>query len=161
MDPVSLTVITSAIAAGAAASVKDTASAVVKDAYAGLKALIRRKYETVDLAAVEKKPDSEAKRGSLEEDLAEAGAAGDEELARLAQALVDAVERNAPEAAAAVGVDLEKVKAAFLRVGSVDAEGTGVKVRESEFTGGIDIGSVRAGRPGSRGETEDGTRGPR
>jgi hypothetical protein len=157
MDPVtaSLTAIASAIAAGAAASMKDTASAVVKDAYAGIKALIVRKYGSVDLAAVEKKPDSEAKRESLEEDLADAGAEGDDELARLARALVEAVERNAPEAAAAVGVDLEKVKAGFLRVGSVDAEGTGVKVRDAEFSGGIDIGSVRAGRQGGRGEKED------
>jgi hypothetical protein len=54
-----------------------------------------------------------------------------------------------------VGVDLEKVKAAFLRAGSVDAEGTGVKVREAEFTGGIDIGSVDAGRQGEHGEEED------
>jgi hypothetical protein len=162
MDPVSLTVITSTIAAGATAAMKDTASAVVKDAYAGLKALVRRKYASVDLTAVEKKPDSEAKWSSLEEDLDDAGAAGDEELAALARALLEAIERNAPEAAAAVGVDLEKVRAAFLRVGSVDAEGTGVKVREAELTGGIDIGSVRAGRPGSRQEAEeDDTPGPR
>jgi hypothetical protein len=162
MDPVSLTVITSAIAAGAAASLKDTASAAVKDTYEAVKALIRRRYASADVAAVEKKPDSEAKRGSLAEDLADAGAEDDDELARLAQALAEAVERSAPEAAAAIGVDLAQVKAAFLRVGSVEAEGTGVKVRDAEFTGGIEIGSVRAGRPGPRtGEEDDATPGPR
>jgi hypothetical protein len=162
MDAVSLTVITSAIAAGAAASLRDTASAAVKDAYAAVKALIQRKYAPVDLTSVEKKPDSEAKRSSLEEDLADAGAADDGELARLARALAEAVERSAPEAAAAIGVDLAQVKAAFLRVGSVEAEGTGVKVREAEFTGGIEIGSVRAGPQGSRIGQEDGeAAGPR
>jgi len=162
MDPVSLTVITTAIATGAAAAMKDTAAAAVKDAYAAVKGFIQRRYAKVDVTAVENKPESEAKRKSLEEDLEDAGAAGDEELSRLAQALVEAIERNAPEAAASVGVDLEKVKAAFLRVGSVDAVGTGVKVREAEFTGGIDIGSVRAGRQGSPREKEgDDTPGPR
>jgi hypothetical protein len=161
MDPVSLTAITTAIAAGAAASVKDTAAAAVKDAYASLKALIRRKYAAVDLTAVEKKPDSETKRASLQEDLADAGAAGDAELRQLAQALADAVAKHAPEAGPAIGVDLAQVKAAFLRVGSVEAEGTGVKVREAEFSSGIDIGSVQAGRPESRGENDGERTGPR
>jgi hypothetical protein len=160
METVSLSIITSAIAAGAAASMKDTVAAVVKDAYTGLRTLIRRKYASVELAAVEKKPDSKAKRDSLEEDLAGAGAAGDEELTRLAQVLVHAVEANAPEAAAAIGVDLEKVKAAFLRIGSVDAAGTGVRLHGTEFSGGIDIGSVRAGLRGLPGEDGNDALGP-
>jgi len=41
MDPVSLVV--AALAAGAAAAAKDTAAQVVKDAYEGLKSLVRRK----------------------------------------------------------------------------------------------------------------------
>jgi hypothetical protein len=43
MDPVTL--ILTALTAGAAASVKDTASAAIKDSYTGLKALIQRKFE--------------------------------------------------------------------------------------------------------------------
>jgi thioredoxin-like negative regulator of GroEL len=42
MDP--LTLILSALTAGITASVKDTASAAVKDAYNGLKTLIQRKF---------------------------------------------------------------------------------------------------------------------
>jgi len=42
MDPVSLVV--AALVAGAAAGTKDTVAAAVSDAYAGLKALIRRRF---------------------------------------------------------------------------------------------------------------------
>jgi hypothetical protein len=49
-----------------------------------------------------------------------------------------------------VGVDLERVRAEFLRIASVDSAGTGVKVRDGQFSGGIDIGQVRAGARGER-----------
>src|SRR5690349_23355356 len=55
MDPV--TVVVSALAAGAATGLTDTVATAVKDAYAGLKRLLTRRYEDVDLAPVEKKPD--------------------------------------------------------------------------------------------------------
>jgi hypothetical protein len=42
MDPVSLVV--AALVAGATAGTKDTASAAIADAYAGLKALVRRRF---------------------------------------------------------------------------------------------------------------------
>jgi hypothetical protein len=162
MDP-TLIAITSALATGAAAATKDTAAAAVKDAYAALKSLIKRKYASVDVTPVEKKPDSETKRASLQEDLTDAGAENDAELAEAAHALAEALKRHAPDAGPAIGVDLEDVEAAFLRVGSVDAEGTGVKVRKSKFAGGIDIGSVRAGRTARSDdeEEEDDTPGPR
>jgi hypothetical protein len=146
MEPITTTAIVTALATGAAAAAKDTATAAVKDAYAALKALIQREYGTVDVTPIEKKPDSAPKRSSLAEDLAEAGAEDDAELKELARTLVAALERDAPQAAPALGVDLKDVKAAFLRVGSVESEGTGVKIRGSEFSGGIDVQSVRAGQ---------------
>ncbi|MEW5930364.1 MAG: hypothetical protein AB1941_23125 [Gemmatimonadota bacterium] len=149
MEPITTTAVVTALATGAAAAAKDTAATAVKDAYAGLKVLIQRKYSGVDVTPVEKKPDSEAKRQSVAEDLADAGAENDTELKELARALVAALERDAPEAAPAIGVDLKEVKAAFLRVGSVESAGTGIKVRDSEFSGGIHIGSVKAGNPGN------------
>jgi len=42
MDPVSIILV--ALAAGAAAAAKDTASQAVKDAYAGLKALVKKRF---------------------------------------------------------------------------------------------------------------------
>jgi hypothetical protein len=163
MDP-TLIAITSALATGAAAAAKETASAAVKDAYTALKSLITRKYASVDVTPVEKKPDSETKRASLQEDLADVGASNDSELVEAARALTEALKRHALDAGPAIGVDLKEVEAAFLRVGSVDAEGTGVKVRKSKFEGGIDIGSVRAGRTTRSDddeEEEDDTPGPR
>jgi hypothetical protein len=60
MDPV--TVIVSALALGAAAGLKDTASAVVQDAYGAVKALLVRHYADVDVGPVERRPDSVAQR---------------------------------------------------------------------------------------------------
>lgn len=151
MDPVSLVVI--ALAAGAAAGLKSTAEAAVRDAYAGLKAFIRSRYAQVDLTPLEQKPASEAKRASLTEDLEQAGAAEDEELFERARSLV-AVLRSHQVDAAPVGVDLERVSAEFLTVGNVfsTGTGTGVRVREGEFSGGIDIGEVHAGQESDRRE---------
>lgn len=147
MDPI--TMIVMALAAGAAAGLKPTAETAIKDAYAGVKALITRKYAQVSLTPLENKPESESKRDSLKEDLQDAGADKDAELLAQVKALVEALEKHVPQSAAAVGVDLKDVKAAFLRVQKVSAEGTGVKVEKGEFTGGIDLGEVRAGRGSS------------
>jgi hypothetical protein len=58
MDP--LTLLLTALTAGLAASVKDTASEAVKDAYTGLKTLIQRKFEG--------KPKAQAALVAYEED---------------------------------------------------------------------------------------------
>jgi hypothetical protein len=143
MDPISI--IVAALAAGAAAGLKPAAEQAVKDAYAGIKALIQRKYGGVDLSSLEKKPESETKRASVAEDLIDAGAAQDAELLERAKALLDAVAQHDLSVARAIGVDLEKVRAAALKIQEVTSEGTGVRVREGEFTGDIDIGTVQAG----------------
>lgn len=145
-------IIVAALASGAAAGLKPTAEQVVKDAYAGLKNLITRKYSGVDLAPLEKKPDSQTKQGSVAEDLAAAGGAADAELLAKAQALLEAVARHEPAAAASVGIDLAKVKAASLRIQDVEAQGGAatVSVHESEFTGEVNISNIRAGATGDR-----------
>lgn len=146
MEPI--TIMVSALAAGAMAALKLTAEQAVKDAYAAVKRFIQDKYTSVALDTLEKKPESEAKRASVAEDLTDAGAAQDRELATLVQSLAQVLEQHDPGAAAAIGVDLERVKAAALRIKEVAASGTGIRVRESEFTGDIDIGTVRAGSSG-------------
>jgi hypothetical protein len=92
MDPITL--ITTALVAGAVAASKDVAAQAVKDAYAGLKALIVRKFgdksDAEDaMAAVEKRPDSEARQAMLAEELSMAKAAEDAEVLKQAQALLD------------------------------------------------------------------------
>lgn len=91
MDPISL--IVAALAAGAIAGVKDTVGQVVKDAYAGLKGLIRRRFagnreaEAV-LDQSERVPEADQVRAQLAQHLRAAGAADDEELIRAAQAVL-------------------------------------------------------------------------
>ena len=141
-------IIVAALASGAAAGLKPTVAQAVKDAYAGLKGWLGSRYGAVDVSPLEKKPESEAKRASVAEDLTDAGAGEDAEALQLAQKLLDAIAQHAPEAAGSVGVDLEKVRARSLKVGDVDATGSGVRVRESDFAGDIEIGNVRAGERG-------------
>jgi hypothetical protein len=89
MDPVTLVV--AALAAGAAHGVSDTASAAVKDAYAGLKAKVRGWFggsasREVVLAEHEKSP--ETWQTPLTAALTESGAANDPAVIEAAQQLM-------------------------------------------------------------------------
>jgi len=97
MDP--QTVIISALTAGAAASAKEVVAQAVKDGYAGLKALVVRKFGQkgdveAALEGVEKKPDSEARQAVLREELEVAGVAQDAEVVRQAQALLGLLKQH-------------------------------------------------------------------
>jgi hypothetical protein len=86
MDP-----ITTAIIAAAA----DLSSTLVKDSYAGLKTLIVKKWGAKSpvadaVEAVEKKPDSEARRSVLQEELAAVKAHEQPEVAAAATQLLEA-----------------------------------------------------------------------
>ena len=142
MDPISL--IVAAVAAGAAAGLKDTAAAAVKDAYAALKGLLSDRG--VDVDAVERKPDSQPKRESLAEDLQDGEAGTDAAVLKAAQLLIDEVKASDAAAARAVGVDLDDVSAAFVRIADVKARGdaVGVDLDNVTTTGGIDISGVDA-----------------
>lgn len=143
MDPVSLLV--TALVAGAQAALKDTATSAIKDAYAGLKGLLKRKFGSkLSLDSLEQKPDSTTKQASAQEDLADAGAAADVEVMAQAKELLNAVARDDPATTRALGIDLANIEAAFLQVGTVRSEGTGVRVRDSKFSGGVTIGDVTA-----------------
>jgi hypothetical protein len=92
MDPITL--IVTALAAGAALGVKDTASAMVTDAYAGLKALVKKRLggrpgAELVLASHEQAP--ETWQAPLMAELAGTGADGDRDLIAAAQALLDLV----------------------------------------------------------------------
>lgn len=89
------TLITTALATGAASSVKDTADQAVKDAYNGLKTLIQRKFankpaaETA-LAEYEKQPD--VWREPLKHIIKEAELDQDQKIIAAAQQLVQLVQ---------------------------------------------------------------------
>lgn len=137
--------VVNAIALGAVVGMKDTATRAVKDSYSGLKSIIQRKYRQVPLAQLEEQPKSEICKKMSEDALEAADALKDAELLRSAQALLDVLMRDAPEAAASIGVDIDQVKAARIRIAEVEAAGTGVRVRRSDIQGDIDISEVRAG----------------
>jgi hypothetical protein len=144
MDPLSLLI--GALATGAQAALKDTASNAIKDAYSGLKTLIVRKFgKKPSIDSLEEKPSSTAKRAAVAEDLGEVKAAADSEVMALAKAVVKAVERDDPGAGNDIGLDLSGISAEFLKVGDITSSGTAARLRDSEFTGGITLGNLKAG----------------
>jgi hypothetical protein len=146
MEP--LTSIVTALAAGAAAAFQSTVEQGVKDGYAALKGLIQRKYAQVNINQLEANPSSKSRRGVVEEDLAAAKADRDLDVLQLAQALLEAIQRQAPEAASAIGVDLKEIEGASLAIRRVTATGAGVKVEGAKLSGDITIEDVQAGRQG-------------
>jgi hypothetical protein len=97
MDP--LTLITSALAAGAAVAGKEAVTQGVKDAYAALKRGITARFGEKPgvqnaVEQVEKKPDSEARQNVLKEELQEANAHEDADLVREAQTLLDLLKKE-------------------------------------------------------------------
>jgi hypothetical protein len=90
MDPITL--IVTALAAGAALGVKDTASAAVKDAYSGLKVLVRNRLggrQDAELVLAKHELAPETWQAPLMAELAEARADRDRELIAAAQAMLD------------------------------------------------------------------------
>jgi hypothetical protein len=92
MDPITL--IVTALAAGAALGAQDTVSAMVKDAYAGLKTLVKKRLggrPGAELVLAKHEQAPETWQAPLMAELAEAGADGDRDLIAAAQALLDLV----------------------------------------------------------------------
>jgi hypothetical protein len=92
MDPITL--IVTALAAGAALGVQDTASAMIKDAYASLKALVTKRLgggPGAELVLAKHQGAPETWQAPLMAELAESGADGDRDLIVAAQALLDLV----------------------------------------------------------------------
>ena len=92
MDPVTLAVI-AAIAAGLAKGAGDVAQTAVADAYRGLKQLLARKFgggsdvvKAIDDA--EAKPESEARKSVLREEVEASGAGSDPEIIAAAERLL-------------------------------------------------------------------------
>ena len=92
MDPITL--IVTALVAGAALGAQDTVSAMVKDAYAGLKALVTKRLgggPATDLVLAKHAQAPETWQVPLMAELTKAGADGDRDLVAAAQALLDLI----------------------------------------------------------------------
>lgn len=141
--------ISTAVALGAAAALKDTTAQVIKDGYSKFKNLISKKFPDVSssIEQLEKAPASPSRRSVVEEDLKHAGAGENQDLLALAQELLKLIEKNGPGLAAVIGVSLEDIKAASLKIADVQSSGVGVKVQNAEFAGDVSIEKVRAGHP--------------
>ena len=126
MEPIS-TIIVTALAAGAAAGLTDTAAQAVKDAYSGLKNLIKSKYvkASAGVDILETDPSSEDLQAFAGKQLASTGAADDPDIQKLAQALLDAVAQHAPESARTIGVDLKDIQAGSLRLADIKVQAAG------------------------------------
>jgi hypothetical protein len=149
MDPI--TIIANALAAGAAAGLKPTAEQVIKDMYASFKALIQSKYGALSLEALEQKPESETKRASVKEDLADADADKDNELLDRAKSLLDAVKLYEPSTAAMLKINFEEIEAAFINIRNAIAEGdVDINVKKGTFSGGINVEGLAAGTTGKK-----------
>jgi hypothetical protein len=93
MDPVTL--IVTALAAGAASALQDGASAAVKDAYARLKVLVTKRFANRpkgELVLTEHQAAPQIWEAPLAAELSAASAAGDADLVAAAQALMSLVD---------------------------------------------------------------------
>jgi hypothetical protein len=99
MDPISI--IVGAMVLGASEGLKSTAAQAVKEAYAGLRALIVRKYGDHSgmrqaVASLENKPDSKDGQEVLKQELAAAGGDRDQEVVDEATSLLKLLEHVSP-----------------------------------------------------------------
>jgi hypothetical protein len=145
MDPISLVV--AAVVAGASAGLKETVADSVKDAYQALKALLSSRR--VELSGVERKPDSASKQSSLREDLRDlVGPNGkiDESTLAAAQHLLAMVRDHDPDAAKAVGIDLDQLDVGgSLSIKGVTAAGTGIRGKDWKAAGDVVIENINVG----------------
>jgi len=146
MDPI--TSIVTALIAGAVAGLKPTVAQAVKESYAGLKALIKRKYAHVSLDQLEANPTSAPRRAVVEEDLRQTDAETDAEVLQKVQELLNAMQSQPPDVIGAIGVDLEDIKGASLTIEDVISTQIGVQAKSVETSGDITIRGVRAGGGG-------------
>lgn len=94
MDPVTL--IVTALAAGAASALQDGASSAVKEAYARVKALVMRRFANRpegELVLAEHEAAPQVWEAPLTAELSAAGAGGDADLVTAAQALMGLVDQ--------------------------------------------------------------------
>lgn len=143
MEPA--TIIVTALALGAATGMKSVAEQAVKDGYQALKNLIKTKYPDVGVDRLEQKPDSEKRRGAVEEDITDAGAEKDIEILQKAESLLEKVE-NLPSENLPPIVDLEDITVAAINIKDIIAKKrAALKIKRAEIKGDMSLGNIIEG----------------
>lgn len=149
MDPV--TMVAAAVAIGASEGVRETSKMTITNAYAALRNWLTNKYGAVaaEVSGLEQEPEEELRRALLAKKLAAAGANEDLELRELAQALLGAVEQEASEAPATVGVVLRRTSVGGdIEIADVAVDGgSGVVAEDTTADGSLRISGVAARGP--------------
>ena len=142
MDPI--TIIVSALVAGAAAGVTSVAEEGVKDAYNELKALIQRKFgDKGDVGPaveqVDKKPDSPGRQQVLKEELAAADAGQDADVLKAAQDLLALLQAKSADSSQQAVADHGAAAATGRGAAQV---GDGNIALTGDIQGGVTIGQT-------------------
>lgn len=139
------TLLVTALIVGAVNATKDVAEQAVKDGYTGLKKLIQSRYKSVDVAQLEKNPESTARQEIIEEELTAVNASQDSELIQKAAELLEtAAQTLAKEDLQIIGVEVVEVEGGNLTIRRVTSTGQGILIKKSKL-GDIEIGEVDAG----------------
>ncbi len=148
MEPVSL--IVTALAAGAAAAAKPVATDALRAAYDALKRILQDRYDAAreSVEHLEKAPDKEARQDGVGQELTALGATTDAELVTSARDLMDAIVSDDPEVARSFGLHLVDFRAGELNVRDIEVsagEGpvTGVKVEGADIDGAATFDGIR------------------
>ena len=149
MDPVTTTLV-AAFVVGASSAARGVGEQAIQDAYGALKELLSDSYSgakslAAALVGLEAKPESDARRAVLAEELEEVGALDDPALAEAAESVLAAAESD--PAAAQVAIDWEDVSAARLKVGRIRAQGgtLSFRVARLQVRDSIEIDEITAG----------------
>ena len=145
-----LQAVASGLAVGAAAGLEASAAQAVKDAYAALRRLVARSLPEAmpSIEHLEQAPESAARRAMVAEDLSRLQMPATEELAAAVRDLLAAVERDAPQAARRVAVDLADLRAGTLELSRIRADAEAVRLRRVQVDGALRISDVDTGPRG-------------
>lgn len=146
MEPI--TIILTAIVAGAALKAKDIGEKAIDDLYHGLKTLIVDRYHAAEEAVeqIEKNPESETRKALAREVLEENHVEQDANIVHQAQALLAAVAENPPAAAQEAGIDMERIRAgASVNIEDIiSTSGSHIGMRDIEAGQNVTIKGVHA-----------------
>lgn len=147
------TLIVAALVAGLAAGATSVAEQAIKDAYAGLKALILRKYGALGTCIdyLEADPDKKTRQESVAEDLRGTDAVKDAEILDQARALTEAVQTLSQdvEQQRKASFIIEGLSAARVTLRDIDIRGPNPEfaIRDATIGDSLDVEGVNVWEP--------------